>query len=40
MLIKFYEWITGKCWHEWTLTDFDTGIWIYGKCRKCGITRG
>jgi len=35
MLIKFYEWFTGKCWHIWTI---DTNAFHY-KCTKCGITK-
>lgn len=36
MLIKFYEWLTGKCYHNWTYLNQDACNFYY-ECKKCGV---
>ena len=42
MIVKFYEWLTGWCWHKDTLTNLTRTAYYdyrYYECKKCHRTR-
>ncbi|GEM_PF-6904548 len=33
MIEKFYKWLTGRCWHKWSLENGSASFYY---CMKCG----